>query len=160
MDEFNFRASNSMATLKKRNHFLNTEWLRGRHSFLFCLSVFATGLVLAEPQTIPSFKKDIQPILNAQCVFCHVTGAENAGLNLGRRDAYQNLVSTKSTESELLRVVPGDLEKSYLMHKLRGTQLSVGGSGDSMPKVDPARFLDAGQVELIEKWILGGAPNN
>lgn len=134
--------------------------LRKFNAFLFCLIALGGDAACAEPRAIPSFKQDIQPIFNTQCVFCHVTGAENAGLNLARHDAYRNLVSTKSTESELLRIAPGDLEKSYLMHKLRGTQLSVGGSGDSMPKVDPARLLDAAQVELIEKWILGGAPNN
>ena len=124
--------------------------------FLASSAVFADG----KTQAVPSFKNDIVPILSAQCVFCHVTGAENAGLNLARKEAYRNLVSTKSTESELQRVVPGDPEKSYLMHKLRGTQLSVGGSGASMPRVDSSQLLDAGQLQLIEKWISAGAPNN
>jgi mono/diheme cytochrome c family protein len=127
---------------------------------VLCGSLALVEAAWAETASAPSFKKDIQPIFNAQCVFCHITGAENGGLNLGRRDAYRNLVSTKSTESTLLRVAPRDLENSYLIHKLRGSQVAAGGSGDSMPKTDPPRLLDAAQVKLIEKWILDGAADN
>jgi len=133
------------------------------HQCLFVLAVLlASGAAFAagKANAAPSFKNDIVPIFSAQCVFCHVTGAENAGLNLARKEAYRNLVGTKSTESELMRVAPGDPEKSYLMHKLRGTQLSVGGSGASMPRVDSSQLMDAAQLKLIEKWILAGAPNN
>jgi mono/diheme cytochrome c family protein len=107
-----------------------------------------------------SYKNQIQPIFNAQCVFCHVTGAENGGLNLARSLSYNNLVSAPSSESKLLRVVPGKPEDSYLMHKLQGTQLSVGGIGDAMPRTDPPRRLDPAQLELIRNWILQGAPKD
>jgi hypothetical protein len=113
----------------------------------------------AEAGDAPSFKKDVQPILNAQCVFCHVTGAENGGLNLGGRKAYAALTSP-STESALARVAPGNPDKSYLVHKLRGTQLTVGGSGLRMPMTDPPTPIDAGQLDLIVKWIAAGAPDN
>ena len=46
------------------------------------------------------------------------------------------------------------------MHKLMGTHLSVGGTGDSMPKIEPPRLLDADAVGLIKKWIRNGAPDN
>lgn len=49
-----------------------------------------------------SFKRDLQPVLDAQCVFCHVTGAENGGLNLGRRVARAALLAP-STEAPLPR---------------------------------------------------------
>jgi hypothetical protein len=113
----------------------------------------------AEAGDAPSFRNDVQPILNAQCVFCHVTGAENGGLNLGGRKAYGSLTAA-STESTLARVALGDPDKSYLVHKLRGTQLSVGGSGLRMPMTDPPTPIDAGQLELIVEWIAAGAPDN
>ena len=65
-----------------------------------------------------SFKDDVQPLLNSQCVFCHVTGAENAGLNLGRRDSHAALMAA-STQAPMPRVTPGDPAKSYLVHKLK-----------------------------------------
>lgn len=123
--------------------------------------LLATMPVLAEDgaATELSFKTQIQPILNAQCVFCHVTGAENGGLNLGRREAYAALMAA-STEAPIARVTPGDPAKSYLVNKLRGTQLEAGGSGNRMPMTDPPRPLDPAQLDLFVRWIEAGAPNN
>ncbi len=129
--------------------------MKGRwRSFLVacCLS----NQVLADDV---SFKTDLQPILNARCVFCHVTAAENGGLNVGRRNAYASLMAT-STEAPMPRVTPGNPDRSYLIHKLRGTHLSVGGSGNSMPFSDPPRLLDPEQLALFVRWVESGAPNN
>lgn len=106
-----------------------------------------------------SFAADIQPMLNSQCVYCHVTGAENGGLNLGRRQAYADLLAD-SEGAPLPRVVPGDVEGSYLIHKLRGTHLDVGGSGSPMPVYDPPKPFPAKYLEAIERWIEAGAPDN
>ena len=119
----------------------------------------ASGAAHADDPSAPvDFKTQIQPILNAQCVFCHVTGAENGGLNLARAVAYKSLVGTPSTESPLLRVAPGKPEDSYLLHKLEGTHVSVGGTGATMPLVDPPRQLEASQRALFRTWIQQGAP--
>lgn len=115
-------------------------------------------LVLAEDAPV-SFKTDIQPLLNTQCVFCHVDGAENAGLNLGRRKSHASLMDA-STQAPLKRVEPGAPEKSYLINKLKGTQLGAGGNGNAMPMYDPPRPFDAVTLALIERWIREGAPNN
>ena len=106
-----------------------------------------------------SFRSQIQPILDGQCVFCHVTGAENGGLNLGRRVARASLLAT-SSEAPMPRVMPGAPEQSYLIHKLRGSQLAVGGSGSRMPMNDPPRPLDEAQLGQILRWIEAGAPDN
>jgi hypothetical protein len=55
-------------------------------------------------------------------------------------------------------VEPGDPERSYLVHKLRGTQGDVGGGGARMPVADSP--LDAADQELLENWIANGAPND
>lgn len=78
----------------------------------------------------------------------------------GGKAAYRGLVGAPSTESPLLRVAPGKPDQSYLMHKLQGTHLSVGGSGDPMPKTDPPRLLEPAQLALFKSWIEAGAPNN
>jgi len=107
-----------------------------------------------------SYRSQIQPIFNAQCVYCHVTGAENGGLNLARASSYASLVGAPSTESPLLRVTPGKPDNSYLWHKLNGTHVSVGGSGNAMPMSDPPRLLEPAQRALFKAWIEGGAANN
>ena len=60
-----------------------------------------------------------------------------------------------STESPLLRILPGRPSGSYLWHKLQGTQESVGGSGETMPKEGA---LPDGGLDQIRAWILEGAP--
>lgn len=107
-----------------------------------------------------SYRNQLQPIFNAQCVYCHVTGAENGGLNLARASSHTSLVGTASTESPLPRVTPGQPDKSYLWHKLNGTHVSVGGSGNAMPMSDPPRLLEPAQRALFKAWIEAGAPNN
>lgn len=107
-----------------------------------------------------SFKDDVQPIFNTQCVFCHVTGAENGGLNLGRRDSHAALLSGSTQAGAMPRVTPGDPTRSYLVHKLRGTQLEAGGSGARMPMYDPPKPFPAEHLEIIERWIREGAPKN
>lgn len=112
---------------------------------------------VAQADDAPSFKAQIQPILNTQCVFCHVTGAENGGLNLARSVAYKNLVGVPSTESPLKRIEPGKPDASYLLHKLEGTHVAAGGSGASMPIVDPPRLLEPAQRALFRAWVEAGA---
>ncbi len=121
--------------------------------------LLAPVAVFADGAATVSFKVQIQPIFNAQCVFCHVTGAENGGLNLGHRDSYASLMAP-STEAPLQRIAPGDPGKSYLTHKLDGTHLSVGGNGNAMPMSDPPRLLEPSQRLLFETWIGEGAQNN
>lgn len=124
------------------------------------LILWVNAAVAGESARVVSFRADLQPILNSRCVVCHVTGAENAGLNLARSVARRNLVGVPSTESKLMRVAPGKPEDSYLMHKLLGSQGSVGGSGTLMPQSDSLQPLESSQLELFRSWILGGAPDN
>jgi mono/diheme cytochrome c family protein len=104
-----------------------------------------------------SLKNDVQPIFNANCVVCHQGGAPPGGLSLEPAVAYKDLVNAPSTEAPLKLVVPGAPGESYLLNKLRGTQLQVGGSGSRMPY--GATPLPDSQINLIEQWITAGAPN-
>ena len=49
------------------------------------------------------------------------------------------------------RVVPGDPDSSFLIHKLEGTQ----SAGDRMPLGGP--YLDADTIAIIRQWITDGA---
>lgn len=121
-------------------------------SMLFAMLANAGGA------TTVSFEQDIQPVFNQSCYTCHVTGAEPAGLALDPGRAYEELVGVESTQSPLLLVEPGEPENSYLLHKLRGTHLDVGGQGTQMPQ--GAGSLADEVIELIAQWIEEGAPDN
>lgn len=100
--------------------------------------------------------RDIQPIFDSYCVYCHMTGAAQGGLSLEPGASYSNLVNAASSESPLLRVEPGAPERSYLLHKLEGTHLRVGGKGERMPLGGGP--LPANEIALIRQWIAQGAP--
>jgi len=127
---------------------------------LVVASLLLTGIAAAQGADDVSYRGQIQPIFNAQCVYCHVTGAENGGLNLSRSASHAALVGAPSSESALARVKAGEPEASYLWHKLNGSHVAVGGSGNAMPMSDPPRLLEPAQRALFKAWIEAGAPNN
>lgn len=106
----------------------------------------------------PAFGKDILPLLQQNCVSCHITGEELGGLGLAPSLAYNQLVNADSQQSSMARVKPGAPDESYLLHKLTGTHLDQGGTGARMPQGFPP--LTDTQVDLISQWIAKGAPDN
>ena len=89
---------------------------------------------------------------------CH--GAGNAGgLTLAAGAAYTNLVGAPPSNSAalaagLLRVAPGDPDRSFLLRKLEGTLTPD--EGLQMPRVGspvPPKLID-----LVRRWIAAGAP--
>ena len=106
----------------------------------------------------PSFKKDLMPLLQRQCVACHMTGDEQGQLGLMPKLAYSSLVKKQSTQAQMPRVAPGEPERSYLLHKLRGTHLDQGGSGARMPMGMPE--LSEEDLARLTAWIKAGAPDN
>jgi hypothetical protein len=100
----------------------------------------------------------VQPLLYGTCAFtaCHVPPLLGADLDMETPEAAAtNLARAPSTESPLLRIAPSRPSRSYLWHKLNGTQASVGGSGTAMPQGDD---LPPGGLDQIRAWILEGAP--
>jgi hypothetical protein len=70
--------------------------------------------------------------------------------------AYDNLVGVPSAGvPDLTRVVAGDSESSYLINKLEGTHLDIGGVGAQMPL---GGMLSQEQIDEIRAWIDEGAP--
>jgi hypothetical protein len=79
-----------------------------------------------------------------------------AGLNLEHDVAYANLVNVASRQkSGATRVIPGDPNNSYLVHKLEGSADIV---GVRMPRGGP--YLTDGQIAVIRRWIAEGAADN
>ncbi len=98
-----------------------------------------------------TFSSSIAPIISASCG-CHISGA--GGLVFGN-DAYAALVDQPANGASLDYVTPGDVEGSYLVHKIRNTQASVGGGGGIMPQ---GGMLTDDEIATIEDWIEDGAP--
>lgn len=107
-----------------------------------------------------TFAADVQPIFTASCALanCHIAPDPQQGMDLSDGQAYANIVNVPSNESSLDRIEPGDPEASYLVHKIRGTQNSVGGSGVQMPAVGGP--LPTATINLIRSWVRAGALNN
>lgn len=96
-------------------------------------------------------------IFNKYCTKCHSGGGASAGLDLSSSQAYANTVNKAASQLQsMFRVTPGDTTKSYLYHKLAGTQSSVGGSGARMPDGGPT--LSSAEMQLVADWIAQGAP--
>lgn len=106
------------------------------------------------------FASLVQPIFSNNCALsgCHAGSSPAQGMNLSSGQAYANIVNVPSNESGLLRVKPSQPDSSYLVHKVQGTQGSVGGSGGQMPLGGAP--LSQAQINTIRQWIADGAPNN
>lgn len=90
---------------------------------------------------------------------CHSAASASNGLSLADGDSFSELVGVASSDVPTMdRVEAGDPDTSYLIHKLRGTQATVGGGGSDMPQ--GASALSDEEIEAIEEWITNGAANN
>jgi hypothetical protein len=72
--------------------------------------------------------------------------------------AYANLVGVPPANPDaaaagLLRVAPGDPERSFLLRKLEGRLAP--GEGEMMPRVGGR--LPVSRIDLIRRWIAAGA---
>ena len=93
------------------------------------------------------------------CTNCHnaARSAFAGGLNLTSGVAYDQLVNRPSTQRpQLMRVLPGDPDNSYLVRKMEG---GPGIAGLRMPFVGPP-FLTSGQLTIVRRWIEVGAPRD
>lgn len=105
-----------------------------------------------EPSSEPIgdvFWTDIEPKVGA-CSGCHSDSGTFPPIN------YDDLVDQDSMQlSSMKLIAPSDPENSYLLHKISGTHLDVGGSGVQMPMGTPA--LSPEDIALVEAWIVQGA---
>jgi hypothetical protein len=121
--------------------------------------------VTAPPPAVPSFAKDIAPIIASKCSPCHTTDAK-AGLNW----TYDTLVTNTNVTNAATkactyisqppkRVIPGDPDHSLLWTKmtLDTTQATVHGCGDPMPPPTSGKVLLTPELDMFHAWIQQGA---
>ena len=96
----------------------------------------------------------------AACTQCHSDAGGRipmAGLNLRSGVAHGSLVgATSRNKPGAVRVIPGDPDNSYLIHKLEGR---TGIVGERMPRTS-GPFLTDGQMLVLRRWIELGARND
>lgn len=84
---------------------------------------------------------------------CHGGGAVQQGLRLDAGFSAANLINVSSPRNAgLIRVVPRDPDRSFLIQKLEGTQTL----GDRMPQFGP--YLSQATIDVMRLWIQNGAP--
>jgi hypothetical protein len=84
---------------------------------------------------------------------CHGGGTVQQGLRLDPGFSAGNLINVASPrDANLIRVVPGSPNASFIIQKLEGTQTL----GDRMPQFGP--YLPQATIDVIRQWIQLGAP--
>jgi mono/diheme cytochrome c family protein len=94
--------------------------------------------------TEPSFSRDVLPIFQQRCVFCH-------GTDGGWDSSSYESVTTTGDNGPV--VIPGDVENSLLAQKLQGVEAA----GKVMP---PSGKMSDAVIQGILDWIAAGAPDN
>jgi len=78
-------------------------------------------------------------------------------LNLTAGASYAAIVGVAAAQAPDLNLVePGDLQASYLWHKLNDTHENVGGEGECMPYL-LCTSMTQKELDTIEDWIADGA---
>ena len=104
-----------------------------------------------------------QGIFNVNCLLagCHNATDRAGNMVLVEGQSYSNLVNVIPSNDAarlagLLRVVPQDPARSFLLIKLTGGANLDPGYGSSMPKIGGP--LSSADIDRIRSWILAGAP--
>src|SRR5262245_53376746 len=110
-----------------------------------CLSAisFNRGVTPSSAQSPVSFSKDIQPILEQNCLHCHGQSMQSSRLDLSTREG------ALRGGTRWPAIVPGHAADSYMY------RLAAGLDKPAMP-LGGTKLTDA-QLATIEKWIDEGA---
>jgi len=117
--------------------------------------------IVAVAATGVSFAASVQSVFTANCIGCHSGAGAPEGMSLASGVSYGLIVNVAAGEVPALkRVRPFLPDSSYLVHKIQGTQTTVGGSGVRMPFGCTSNCLSNTTINTIRNWILQGALNN
>jgi hypothetical protein len=120
---------------------------RVRHGGWVALAL-ATGCALAAAEPI-DFNRQVLPILSDACFRCHGPDAGTREADL-RLDTREGLFRTKD---DVTVVVPGHPERSELLLRITSAH-----DDEVMPPRESSRQLKPAEVDVLKKWIAGGAP--
>ena len=100
-----------------------------------------------------SYEKQIQPILNKNCISCHGTEKAEGGILL---TSYDNLMNSRILPGKKPLVVPESYVKSWLYILCSTDQPHYRMPPDTLNKT----LLPKSELTLIAEWIAQGAKNN
>jgi len=112
-------------------------------------------LVAPPAGLVPTLASIQDNVFSVRCAIpaCHGGGNVQYGLRLDPGFSAGNLINIPSPRNpNLIRVVPGDPDASFLIQKLQGAD---GLLGDRMPDGGP--YLTTATVNVIRQWIQDGA---
>jgi mono/diheme cytochrome c family protein len=108
-----------------------------------------------QQQFIPTYSKDVKPIIDGKCISCH---SPNGTAQFAPLTNYQEIVngtakgpSCSGTQNKNY-VVKGNADMSLLYLKI-----TTPPCGSKMP---PGGSLSQDEIETIKKWIQNGAPES
>jgi len=117
----------------------------------------AASMARADTSKVPEsidFNRDIRPILSQNCFFCHGPDAsERKGGPRGKGGL--RLDTAEGLQADLggqVAVVPGKPEASELIRRVVTSD-----EDDLMPPKSSEKRLTSEQVELLRRWVAGGA---
>lgn len=106
-----------------------------------------TGSAVAE--SVPSFNRDIRPILSENCFLCHGQDPEHRGGDL-RLDIRDEAIATRDG---IAAIVPGDPENSEIIRRIRSKDPDM-----VMPPPDAhMASMHSKDIETLKRWIKAGA---
>jgi len=121
--------------------------------------------VVAPSVAMPTYAKDVAPIIANRCSPCHTTDAK-AGFNWSYDNLVTNTTVTNATTVKCTyliaparRVIPGDADHSLLWTKLTldETQATVHNCGEPMPLASSGKTVPTSELDTIYRWIQQGA---
>lgn len=118
-----------------------------KSSFYFTALWLVVGTVLRADDAI-DFNRQIRPILSDKCYQCH--GPDEKHRKAGLRLDVES--SAKALRKGRQVVVPGDIAKSHLISRITNDDRD-----ERMPPPDSVKQLSTGEIDLLRRWIAGGA---
>ncbi|MCE2402466.1 hypothetical protein J4G08_16480 [Candidatus Poribacteria bacterium] len=133
---------------------MNLERCLNLVAFIFIL-MSAAPAISADPKTEIDFEKQILPILQNRCFSCHSAPKTDSDGNVTKPKGDVQLDSVKGIEESRNGevIIAGEPDDSLLYQRIT---LPEGETG-IMPPSEEANPLTEQQIDLIRKWIKGGA---
>lgn len=118
-------------------------------SFATSSIVFARADGDEAAEQVPSFNRDIRPLLSDRCFHCHGTDANTRAADL-RLDSFE---AATADRGGFAAIVPGDPDSSELLYRAAHEEDDL-----AMPPADSnkARFTER-ELQLLRRWIQAGA---
>ncbi len=107
------------------------------------------GLAMPAGERAPSWSREVAPILAAKCFTCHGPDPDSrkAGLRLDRRED-----ALRAEEGLDPAILPGDPARSAMLQRILSAD-----PDERMPPSDGHEPLSDGEVDVLRRWIEGGA---